>query len=524
MMKSLLPEKYHQAIYFSALALLVTGMPLSKFLMSVAEIILVSNWVLEGDLKNKFIRFWKNKPALILSSLLLLHILGLIYTSDYNYAFKDIRIKTPLLILPLVLSTSAPLSRLFFERILKVFVAAIILGTIISMLILTGIIHRQVVDVRNISIFISHIRFALLICVAIVASAYLLFHSENHQKKYLWASLIIWLISFLFIMGSLTGLLALSITTLLVGAYFVLKNKNLILKFAFLSTIAIIIASIFIYINSEMNYIDKPVGNVNLNGLINYTSRGNLYTHHPDNNQSENGHLVWIYLCEPELEQSWNARSSIKYNAKDLKGNELRYTLIRFLTSKGLRKDADAVYSLSADEIKAVERGAANINYQNVSSIQGRLFSTLWEINEYKKDGDANGHSLAQRFEYWQAAFGIIKENLLFGVGTGDVQNAFDVQYIKSKSTLKKELRFRSHNQYLSITVAFGIIGLVWFLVTLFYPAIKQKLIFDFLYIAFFIITLISFLTEDTLETQAGVTFYAFFNSFFLFLQPRNEN
>jgi len=35
-------------------------------------------------------------------------------------------------------------------------------------------------------------------------------------------------------------------------------------------------------------------------------------------------------------------------------------------------------------------------------------------------------------------------------------------------------------------------------------------------YLSFFIIAVISFLTEDTLETQAGVTFFAFFNSFFL--------
>ncbi|MDG2226927.1 MAG: hypothetical protein P8L20_04265 [Flavobacteriales bacterium] len=34
---------------------------------------------------------------------------------------------------------------------------------------------------------------------------------------------------------------------------------------------------------------------------------------------------------------------------------------------------------------------------------------------------------------------------------------------------------------------------------------------------AFLVISLLSFLGDDTLETQAGVTFFAFFNSFFLF-------
>ena len=357
-----------------------------------------------------------------------------------------------------------------------------------------------------------------------MVSAYFFFYANDKIKKYAWASVIIWLCTFLVIMESLTGLSVLTITTFIIGTYFVLKSTKPIFKYAYLLSISILLASTYIYINSEFKKINIQAEKVNLNALINFTSHGNRYQHNLNNNQYENGNLIWIYVCENELEQSWNLRSSIRYNTKDLKGNELRYTLIRFLTSKGLKKDADAVNSLTDGEIKAVERGAANVNNVNVSSLQGRLYSTLWEINEYKKDGDANGHSLAQRFEYWKAAIGIIKNNLFIGVGTGDVQKSFDEQYSKSNSTLKKELQLRSHNQYLSFAVAFGIIGLLWFLFTLFYPMFKLNMIFNFLYITFFIISLISFFTEDTLETQAGVTFYAFFNSFFLFLQPRKEN
>jgi hypothetical protein len=61
---------------------------------------------------------------------------------------------------------------------------------------------------------------------------------------------------------------------------------------------------------------------------------------------------------------------------------------------------------------------------------------------------------------------------------------------------------------------------LIWFLFTLFYPMIRLNKIHDFLYITFFIVAAVSFFTEDTLETQAGVTFYAFFNSFLLFTNP----
>ena len=63
---------------------------------------------------------------------------------------------------------------------------------------------------------------------------------------------------------------------------------------------------------------------------------------------------------------------------------------------------------------------------------------------------------------------------------------------------------------------AFGIIGMFWFLGALFYPIIAEKKILDFFYLTFFTIAFLSMLTEDTLESQAGVTFFAFFNSLFL--------
>ncbi len=521
-MKSIFPEKYHNAIYVFALIVLVIGMPLSKFLMSISQLILVANWLLEGDLKNKFISFRKNKPALVLSSLLFLHFIGLTYSSDFAYAFKDIRIKAPLFILPLILSTSKPLSRKVYDAILHFFVAAVLLGTIISSFILLGIIHRPVIDTRNISIFISHIRFALLICVAIFITAYFAFNSLSILRKTIWSLLIIWMVFFLILMESLTGLMVLSITTFVLIIYFIFKSKSRLLKYGGLLFMSGSILLGVYYVNSIAKE-NNAKESVDFYKLDIYTSHGNLYAHDINANMTENGHLVWVYCCPKELEQSWNQRSTIKIGDNDLNGNKIYNTLIRFLASKGLRKDEDAVLLLTNEEVKAIERGVSNVNYQSISSLKGRIHETLWEIDLYRKSRDANGHSLTQRFEYWKTACSIIKNNLFLGVGTGDVPMAFEQEYIKNNSSLSKEWRLRSHNQYLSITVAFGIVGLLWFLITLFYPLLKSGKRFDFLYMTFFIIAILSFFTEDTLETQAGVTFYAFLNSFFLFAKEKDE-
>ena len=122
-----------------------------------------------------------------------------------------------------------------------------------------------------------------------------------------------------------------------------------------------------------------------------------------------------------------------------------------------------------------------------------------------------------QRLEFWKTARAIIKENWLTGVGTGDLGRAFTQEYDKNGSLLDKEFRWRSHNQFLSIFASFGIVGFAWFIFSLIYPAIRLGKFHDFYYLSFFIIIILSMLTEDTLETQAGVTPFAFFTSFYLF-------
>ncbi len=522
MRKSLLPEKYHTYVYIFALILLVIGMPLSKFLMSLSQIILACNFFLEGNLKHKFFSFFKNKPALIISSLFLLHLLGLFYTTDFEFALKDIRIKMPLFIFPIVFSTSKPLSKKAIDAILQFFVAAIILGTIISTLILTGIIHRDLVDVRNVSIFISHIRFALLICIALFISGYFFYKASTPSFKIVWVAIPLWLLTFLVIAESITGLAAFCFTTLVMTGYVTLKSTKKIVKFSGFVIIGLIALAVFYFSNQINKGIPEPE-KLDFSKLETTTSRGNVYQHDLTGKLTENGHYIWVYYCNDELEESWNKRSEIKFLEKDLKGNPLNFTLVRFLASKGLRKDADAVESLSEGEVKAIERGVVNVNYQNVSSLNRRLHEIAWELDVYKTTGDPSGHSLTQRFEFWKAAIGIIKDNIFIGVGSGDIKNEFEAQYDKMNSPLAKESRLRSHNQYLSITAAFGIVGLIWFLITLFYPMILLGKTFDYLFISFLLIAIVSFLTEDTLESQAGVTFYAFFNSFFLFVFRKRE-
>jgi hypothetical protein len=80
---------------------------------------------------------------------------------------------------------------------------------------------------------------------------------------------------------------------------------------------------------------------------------GNLYHHDFEQGLRENGHLVYVYVCEEELRQEWNKRSEIKYD-DDLNGYILGSTLIRYLASKGYRKDSVGVSKLTSDDIELI--------------------------------------------------------------------------------------------------------------------------------------------------------------------------
>jgi O-antigen ligase len=188
------------------------------------------------------------------------------------------------------------------------------------------------------------------------------------------------------------------------------------------------------------------------------------------------------------------------------------------MTSKGLRKDSVGLMSLTDSELSYIERGCADARNINSNSLSIRMREIFWEYQNYRISGNASGFSLMLRLEYWKASLALIREEPLLGVGTGDMNLAFQSYYVETRSVLSQEWRNRSHNQFLSIAVGFGLIGLMVFLFALFYPPWKSGKLKPGLFFFFLLILLLSMMTEDTIETQAGVTFAAFFYCVLLFI------
>jgi len=509
----------HENIYLFGLFVMVIGLPFSMFLMSVSQIILGANWLIEGNYIGKIKRFWNNKAAVILTSIFLMHLLGLIYSEDFSYAMKDIRIKSPLFILPFILGSLQFHNKKKINIILLTFCLAIVLSSIYCVFKFAS---EPVADLRDIFIFVSHIRYSLLIDVAIFILIYYSIRKNhfNFYFKILFLLIALWLFVFLVISQLFTGFIIMIFTLFFIIIIYFFNRKNLLYK---VLPLVIFLALILLTVlQLKKDYLKAAQKNqYAYKDIMDTSALGNPYHFDPYAQQYENGNYIWIFICEKEMETAWNKRSNIKYHERDLKGNFIRNTLIRFLTSLNYRKDAAGVNKLSDEQVVAIEKGTVNWKFMKKFGVVARYNQTLAEIVIYQDTKNPNGSSLIQRLEYWKTALDVIRKNWLIGVGTGDVQQAFNLMYADNHSRLEPEFRHRAHNQFLEFGATFGIIGLIWFLIALFYPVFQLKK-FDFLYISLFIIAFLSMLTEDTLETQAGITFFTFFTSFFIFCKKDN--
>jgi len=165
-----LPNHIHRKIFLFGIFLLVASLPFSKITLSISQLILFGNWLLEGNFKSKWQQIKSNKVFWIVASMFLIHLLGLFFTTNFDYAIKDLRIKIPLLILPLIFATTEPINKKTLTYLLLTFIGFLFIYSLISLYYL---IFKPITDIRQISPFVSHIRLSLMIDFSILLAFYI---------------------------------------------------------------------------------------------------------------------------------------------------------------------------------------------------------------------------------------------------------------------------------------------------------------------------------------------------------------
>lgn len=517
-------KKIHRFFFLLGTIVVAVSIPFSPFLLSLGQFILAGNWLAEFDFKRKIQVFKKRDSIIFFISIFLVHLIWLLNTSNLQYALHDLKIKLPLFILPIIFGTTKALTRAEFKIILHFFLASIFVSTVYSFFIFLGITPVHATDNRNLSPFISHIRYALVITLSI----YILisFLICNKYFKYIpsiyYIAILIWLVLFVLFLGAYTGSVVLCVIAPF-ALFFWLKNiKERKKKKLGISLIISILILIFGYFTlSVIRYTNR--NEINVDSLDVYTANGNKYNHFPNMKDYENHDLVWMYICEKELGKEWNKLSEYKFEGVDKKGQPIKGTIFRYLTSKGFRKDSVGISHLTKKDIDMIQNGYSNYLFQNKLALYPRLYQIFWEIENYHRYGNPSGHSLTQRIEYVKNACRVIKRHFWFGAGTGDVDDEIKLQYKYDKSVLDEKWQLRAHNQFVTFFLTFGLTGFVLLLIVMFLTLKKEIDNVDFITLSFLLIAFFSMFNEDTFETQAGVTFIAFFFSLFIFARSKSD-
>jgi len=504
-------------IYFGLLLAMAVSLPLSKAFMSIFTGCLMLNWLFEGDFQVKLQRLKERKSVLLFISIFFLYLVGLLWTNSMQWGMHDVKIQLPLLILPLVIGTSEALNQVQVKRIVYVFSAAVIVASLCSIFVLLGFSGKSIHDPREMSLFISHIRFSLLINISIFSLFWYGLKAEHEsilEKAFLFL-VMLWLTIFLVILKSATGWIVFLIVSSVVILQNILSFKNTggrVLLLGVLLSIFLLPAIYIGYVIQQFYTIETIRNDLSHEK----TSRGNPYLYDFNNKELENGHYTYLFINDDELREVWNKRSQINYDSTATSGYN-HYVLYRYLTSKGFRKDAEGLGKLTDDDIRNIENGMTNYRFVNPFSFYNRIYQIIWEIDVYHKGGNPSGHSVTQRLEYYKMAIQIIKENFWFGNGTGGYYEAYQTKYNQNKFFQDQEFRQRSHNMFLSYWIDFGLIGMCYICFALTAPVFLERKTRSFLLLIFLLIVLISFMNEDTLNNHDAISFFAFFYPLYLY-------
>lgn len=415
------------------------------------------------------------------------HVAGLVWTENIPEGLATLKIKLPLFIVPLSLLTVKWNSKIWLERILQAFVLSLFFAAI------AGLLHGFYQTQSGVSLqphqwspFISHIRMGILL--ALGWGGVLVYREDQHRFKLLVYALVAGV--YIWQTQSVTGAVMLILTSVLSF------HKRWRLTVA---TLCLASVCVFLWILTP----GPPLAN-----LPTHTEWGSPYTHHLDKVLEENGNKVWCYLAWDEMRPEWNLKSKMDFDSKDLKGQDVKYTLMRYLTSMGVPKDGLSVKNLSLEDVIAIEAGNTSINQEISSGLALRLDELKFEAGNFIDGGNPSGNSVTQRWEYFKVGLYIAKTNLLVGVGTGDLPDAFNSAYKQLETRLSPQFRHRTHNQFLAWLISGGVLALFLFIATFFfswnkYNSTKLRKLGR---IAWWV-TAISCLSEDTFETQAGITF-----------------
>ena len=299
MLKRYFGPQIHHRVHFFVLAMFIIGVVCSKFLMSMGLLLGVLNLVFEGNFNSYYRRLRENPLILFILLFYGIHLLGLLWTSNFDYGLDDIRKKTSLLLIPLIVGAHPIPSPKRWTKLIHYFILTLVITAIINLIAYHFFATKlKLIDIRDMSLFGSHIRYGILIGIGLTFCFERIYTQRKRRNVYALAA--VFFLVYTFYSQVLSGIISVAIVLIALLTFLLyIKRLYWVLVFSYVLFIGGLIG-LFYYLSVPVNY---PV---------------------PCAERYD------------EMETAWNKRSSLNYDSLDQRMQPVRSTLESYLSSKAL--------------------------------------------------------------------------------------------------------------------------------------------------------------------------------------------
>lgn len=157
-------------------------------------------------------------------------------------------------------------------------------------------------------------------------------------------------------------------------------------------------------------------------------------------------------------------------------------------------------------------------NYYSI--LKGEKVKDIYDYNQYGTNSTLDTWDKTNRIHIWKSCIEIVKENMLIGVGTGDINQVLNSKFRANNQEYLATKYTNSHNQILDYLIKYGIVGflIIGFAFSMYFKKAWKKN--DQLFLMFLTLCCLCMLTENILNRQYGIVFFFFINSLFYFSKP----
>jgi hypothetical protein len=213
---------------------MLAGLLFSRFLLSSGLIIFVLSCFIGENLKEKMKTFLNSPVLWSMSLLFLLPLLSGLWSEDIVKWSQILRIKFPLLLLPLCIAGFDDFKRADWERIAFAFLSLVLIGAGWSLwqylqnvqLVQEAYLRAQTIETP---LGNDHVRFSLLVSIAILTAVFLSVQNQKRSAKGigvgLWVAVAL-LTIYLHVLAARTGLICFYLGALIAIGWLLAKLKN----------------------------------------------------------------------------------------------------------------------------------------------------------------------------------------------------------------------------------------------------------------------------------------------------------